>query len=56
MKDQPVFENLRDKYADEDRAKLLMLQLRTLMGQKQKKKWYQKWKTPTKTKPSTWND
>ncbi|WP_171635584.1 hypothetical protein [Paenibacillus plantarum] len=58
MKDQPVFENLRDKYADEDRAKLVMLQLRTLMGQKQKqkKKWYQKWKTPTKTKPTTWND
>ncbi|WNR46600.1 hypothetical protein [Paenibacillus roseipurpureus] len=56
MKDQPVFENLRDKYADEDRAKLVMLQLRTLMGQKQKKKWYQKLNKSTKTQPSSWSD
>ncbi|MGG1554558.1 hypothetical protein [Paenibacillus ferrarius] len=56
MNDKPVFEHLRDKYADEDRAKLLMLQLRTLMEQKKKKKWYHKLKSSPKTKPISWRD
>ncbi|WP_156389985.1 hypothetical protein [Paenibacillus sp. Root444D2] len=56
MQDHTIFERLRNKYADEDRAKLVMLQLRTLMEKKKKKKWYQKWKTPTKTQPSSWNE
>ncbi|WP_187274323.1 hypothetical protein [Paenibacillus sp. N3.4] len=54
MQDHNIFERLRNKYADEDRAKLLMLQLRTLMEQKKKKKWYQKLKSPIKTKPTSW--
>ncbi|GGA12975.1 hypothetical protein GCM10008018_67430 [Paenibacillus marchantiophytorum] len=56
MQDHTIFEQMRDKYADEDRAKLVMLQLRTLMEQKKKKKWYQKLKTPTKTQPTSWNE
>ena len=55
MQEPNIFEQLRDKYADEDRAKLVMLKLRTLMEQKKKKKWYQKWKTSIKTNPKSWN-
>ncbi|BFT73143.1 MULTISPECIES: hypothetical protein [Paenibacillus] len=56
MQDPTIFEHLRDKYADEDRAKLVMLQLKTLLEQKKKKKWYQKLRLPTKTQPSSWNE
>ncbi|MCY9658188.1 hypothetical protein P5G65_04520 [Paenibacillus chondroitinus] len=56
MQDPTIFEHLRDKYADEDRAKLVMLQLKALLEQKKKKKWYQKLRLPTKTQPSSWNE
>lgn len=56
LRDHNIFEQLRNKYADEDRAKLLMLQLRTIMEQKKKKKWYHKFTTQTKTKPKSWLD
>ncbi|UJF35297.1 hypothetical protein [Paenibacillus hexagrammi] len=37
MQEPNAFEQLRNKYLDEDRAKLIMLQLRTLMEQKKKR-------------------
>ncbi|MNI20343.1 hypothetical protein D3C73_738190 [compost metagenome] len=51
-----LFEELRDKYVHEDRAKLVMLQVRKLMDQKKKKKWYHSWMPQPKTKPKNWND
>jgi hypothetical protein len=56
MKNQNIFEELREKYADEDRAKLVMLQVRKLMAQKQAKKWYQKFLPRIKTEPKIWRD
>ncbi|MDD9270211.1 hypothetical protein ACFPES_24440 [Paenibacillus sp. GCM10023248] len=55
MQDPTIYERLRGKYADEDRAKLLMIQLKTLLEQKKKRKWYHKLRAP-KTQPTSWNN
>ncbi|OXM87894.1 hypothetical protein CF651_01945 [Paenibacillus rigui] len=51
------YEELRMKYQKEDRARLLMQQLRTFQEVKKHKKWWQKLPltSKTKTKPISWD-
>ncbi|WP_159882751.1 hypothetical protein [Paenibacillus puerhi] len=56
MESNNLFEDLRVKFKDEDRAKLVMQQLRTYQESKQRRKWWQKL-TPSRrprTKPKPW--
>lgn len=51
------YEEIRIKYQGEDRARLVMQQLRTYQENKQKRKWWQKLRIlrKTKTQPKPWD-
>jgi hypothetical protein len=58
METKNFYDELRIKYQDEDRAKLIMQQLRTYQETKRQRKWWQKIGVPRsiKAKPKSWNE
>ncbi|MFD0677555.1 MULTISPECIES: hypothetical protein [unclassified Paenibacillus] len=58
MESKNFYDELRVKYQDEDRAKLLMQQLRTYQESKRQRKWWQKLdlRQNIKVKPKSWNE
>ncbi|WP_176835376.1 MULTISPECIES: hypothetical protein [unclassified Paenibacillus] len=57
MKTEHMYEELRSKFKDEDRAKLVIQQLRTYQESKQKRRWWQKLALSRRprTKPQSWD-
>jgi CRISPR/Cas system-associated endonuclease Cas1 len=60
MESNQFYNELRVKYQTEDRAKLIMLQLKTYQEQKKQRKWWQKIGAMKlrniQVKPKSWDD